>query len=793
MAKQLSNKIEVPVIDQNGNEVDRPLELYNVPIAELFPNEPIVVIDWVAANDKRPDVETIKVPVPFDGQMYRGDLAWGSNVKMARTYGVTRDLLVEIGLLKEVERTIKTGRMLLGQGLYGGMVGKVTIKVVKEGIWFGGAMSADGQGAIRRSFAEAGYSGLDKIKLGRGKQSYQFWQRIPWSTALQAELKPRIDETLVDLASSNRWLMDHKDATWDEKRELVSIEAKMGLHPYVANALSRSSAEDIFRVATTVDVPCQVRVAVATDRVGKIAMTGKGAVCRYPIDSFGSIQSSNTNSKVAKSEEERISKLEVIQYTVSTMDMMANGTFVVVDDEDMPEGVDIVMCVKDIKMGSRRHGRRTVDGVVAFTQWFDKGCGIGLSPEWAKDNMGADFDGDLIFKYMLKQFPELYRVIAALPEQKTPKLDKSHTYISKNDRRAEMAVNSMCNIVGWATNLMSSTFAVADRERAARLLGYTSEARMDWTLNRLVKIGTDGFKTMAWDREKTEKALVFLQKNIQTALSKVAPWTHWKRSNWAFRRGIPEFFRKGMAMGVERRNSIPSFFDGTVAQICRITLPNLGSMLETPIEQKPLSAFRHWAMEVEDHLAGQAHELQMEYNGRVHRVNFQNTENVRTFRKWWQGRLNEWAKAEGISREMAASAMWREAHNTRSDEASGASVFIGFPEQSKWIVSEKPGWNKDKTETTLVGLHYVFDHPVEHLTADVEVREFKQIIKNKTVIRKIVCVHGVKGKKAPRAPYPADLLGMVERHAIQPEKGRYIAQIAASGHGKAWHCKLTSI
>ena len=789
--EKLDNELTVPIIDQNGVTVGDPLNLRNVPIVELYPNEPVCVIDWIVADSQRPDEDEIRVPVPYNGQMLFGLYAWGSAVKRGQTIGLVRDVLVQDGPLTEVERAIKAGRMLLGQGIYGGLKGTFTIDVLAEGVKVGSNWTADGQGMIRRSVALAGYNGADKIRLGRGKQSYQMWQRLPWSAELQAELKPIIDETLHDLAISHKWLRDHKDATWDEKKALTDLDPeRMILHPYIAGAISRASGEDMFRVATTVDIPTSVRIAVATHAVKRAAVVGRHTLVRYPVDANGSIQAVEG---YAEKEAARIAELEVIQHCLASKKAMANGTLIVVDDDEMPEGVDIVLCVDDIKMGSKAHGRREVEGVLAFNQWFDAGSAMGVNPEWARERMGLDYDGDLVFDYAMTEFPKTYAAVEALPPQETPKLMKSHHRIKTNDRRAVMAVNSMCNIVGFATNMMSSTFAVADRIGLAKEMGYRSLEELDYHLNRLIKIGTDGFKTMEWDREKTQKQLVFLQKAIRLALSRSAPWTRWKRSEWAFRRGVPEFYAEDNKPGdkITAMNWVPSFFDGTVAQICRLTLPSLKAILGVPIEQKPLSAYRNWALPVDEFNLAVAHEMQMRYNGRAKRTNWQDPNEVKKFRMWWQDELRNWTETMELTN-LEASALWREAHSAKSDEASGASVFIGFPEECRWIIREKPGKNKPDTETLVLGLQYVFDQEPEHLTCEVEVREFEQVKNGKRLIRKVVCGN-VPGKKDAREPYPADLIGMVEVKADQPELGKYIAVLTASGHGKSWHCKLMPV
>jgi hypothetical protein len=768
---KLSNEVQLSVVTPAGEKLDT-RTLHNVALPELFPNEPVVIIDWVA-NGQAPTEEELKVPVLAEGQTFYGWYGWGSAVKRGQTLGLTHDLLAQDAvLLKTAERAQKTSRMLLGQGLYGGLKGTFNVMVVKRGTIVNGHPVDDGHGLIRRELAERGDSGLEKITLGKARQSYTFWQRIPWSDDLEAELKPIIDDTLVDAANPANWLY-RKGAQWDERKALADLDESMIEHPYIAQALSRSSAEDFARVATTVDVPATVRVAVPTT-AGRAVVDGRCVLVRYPVDSNGSLQAVDEDPD--QDDVERIAKMEVIQHTVASKDLMANGCFGVVDE--LPEGVDLVLCVDDIKMGDRDVGIRMVEGVVTFNQWYAPGCAVGVNSKWAKVRMGLDYDGDLVFVYDCSELPVLWQAVSDLTPGKTPKLEKTK---SRLDARPKMIVNSMKNLVGFASNVASTTFAVADRDKLARDLGYKSESSLNAALNWFIKVGTDGFKTMV-DLGKVEQQLNILQSNLQRVLGKSVPWTKWP-NEWAFRRGVPAFYKEGMDEN-EAKNAVPAFFDGTIAQICRLTLPSMKAALEVRglITVKPLSSFRDWAPRVSKDVAGQAHELQMEFNARVRRVNFTDGEDILAFRRWWQDKLAAWTE---LPRETVCAAMWREAHNSRSEDASAASVFIGFPALVKWIISDKPGLDEDGTDTLLVGLNYVFDEPVTRITVPVQVREFEQEKGRKRVVRKIVC-GDVPGKKAPRAPYPEDLIGMVELRAQQPEVGEYVAHIVKAGHGKAW-------
>jgi hypothetical protein len=302
--------------------------------------------------------------------------------------------------------------------------------------------------------------------------------------------------------------------------------------------------------------------------------SGRHVIYRYPIDNWGSIQAVNVR---ANKEAERITNLEVVQYTLASKEFFAKGCLGIVDN--LP--YDIILCSDDIKM---------VSGVLAFTQWFDKGSAIGVNAKWAKDPMGLDHDGDLVVLVDCGAFPKLWEAVSHFPKAETPKLVKTKSPIGKEEKRPEMIRKSMMNLVGYASNLMTETFMVTDREWLAQQLGFKSEASMDERLNYFVKVGTDGFKTNV-DQEPVRKHMGILQQKMLKMFGVMAPRTSWP-NDWAFTRGIPE-------VDGEDKEAIKPFMTGTIPQIARLTLPNLKAVLETPIKVGPLTAFRMWARPVD--------------------------------------------------------------------------------------------------------------------------------------------------------------------------------------------------
>lgn len=785
---KVENVLRIHTYTPDGEQVEDARELSNVPMAELFPNEPVCLIDWLIKG-QIPSRAELEAPVLAEGCEFIGHYGWGSAVKRGQTIGLTRDLLAEVGLLRDATRGIMTGRMLLNQGTFGGLKGTFRIQVVDRGTVIAGNPVDDGHSLLRRDLAELGYDAdTPKIVLGKAKQSYSFWQRIPWSMELQQELLPIIQETIAEASDPGNWDFDYGPA-WEEKQALIQLDERMQQHPYVAPAFLKVMADYLARAATTVDVPTEVRVAVPT--TSPIAtVVGPHALTRYPVDSNGSTQAVEP-SALDGQEFLRVSQLEVVQYTVASKQLMAKGCFGVVDE--LPDGVDLVLCLDDIKMtvealDGLKHGDIVeLEAVIPFHQWFAAGCAIGINSEWAKDSMGLDFDGDMVFVMPLHEFPMLLKAIRGRIPGNTPKLEKVPQAL---DKRVAMIRNSMANLVGLASNVAAGTFAVHDRRLLASQLGFAGEAALNDKLNWYIKVGTDGFKTMI-NQPLVEMEILALQGNLMRVLKKGAVWTRWP-NEWAFRREVPKFQYEGMSKA-EARRAVPIHFDGTIPMILRLTLPDMQRALQIkggPIDMLPLSTFRGWAGPVPEHLLDGAHRLQLEFNARVTRVNFTWADDVIRFKKVWAHLIQDWMVAEHIGAEMACAALWREAHSTRSDSASAASVFMAFPELCKAIVEHKPGLQCAKQETVLVGLGYVFDEAPTHLVAEVEIREFRQERANKTLIRRIA-VGNVPGKKDAKAPYPAGLIGMVEVHANQPELGTYVATITKAGHGNAWHCKLS--
>jgi hypothetical protein len=107
----------------------------------------------------------------------------------------------------------------------------------------------------------------------------------------------------------------------------------------------------------------------------------------------------------------------------------------------------------------------------------------------------------------------------------------------------------------------------------------------------------------------------------------------------------------------EDKEAIKPFMTGTVAQICRLTLPNLKAVLETPIKVRPLMAFHMWALPVEGVQYECAKVLQEWYNARSQRVNWSDSDAVGKFKTLFVQEAKTWMEREGLDERAAASAL----------------------------------------------------------------------------------------------------------------------------------------
>lgn len=823
MYNRLNNKMIVPVVDRYGYHVDD-REITNAPLPELWPDEKAVFIQWTAGNDK-PEAADLRNPIVYQGVTYYGAYAWGSAVKRGQTIGLTRDFVYEEGPVKMVEDGQRVQRWLFNAGIFGGLkANELTIgirpphKIKDDGtVWY--SMTAagpveDGFGYMRRSVYEK-FCRDQVISLGTMRDNWTFWQRIPWEL-VQEEMMPIILDDMEE-ASRPEKMMRSAPHSYEQKKKLVDITRDMYDHPFVANALNRNAQSYFARLCSSVNLHGDYRLCVPTT-VPTICWpghSGKIILDRSPIDSNGSLQAVEVETDPA--EEERLSKMMVVQYTIASRQIMLKGCLGVVDDDLLD--YDIVVCSEDIKMvtsgvGDNALGTLTSvrnrqeltlsDVVIPFLAAWDSASLVGINAAWAKYLMGLDHDGDAIRLAEANELPKLWQAIHDLPAGKTPKLPKTHRKISEADLRAEMIIKSMANLVGMATNVAGGTFMTTDRDFLAAQLGFKTVESMDARLNYFIKVGTDGFKTDV-DQDAVAKECAIIQNSMRRMYGHTAPWTGWDGHTWAFSRGIPpiilaiikqdetmvvyddldgnECVWQGAAANHtryivfgeseprqlgdnEKQCGIYPFMTGTIAQIARVAIRFLDPHWSQTIAIRPLTAFRTWAPEYPD-MKEDAEEVQFWFNTRVGRVNWTDPKDIAEFKLAYQERLNHW---QGDKWDKAC-ALWHVAHSSRGAEATAASVFLGFPDECERIVRERPG-GKVK-EVTLTGLGYQLPRFTAGELRGIRVEDVETMKGAKKIIRRAICGQ-VQGQVAPRDPsYPRDLIAFVAANTDQPEVGIY--------------------
>jgi len=783
--KPLKNKQVATVVDKNGRFVEE-IEIRNAPVMELYPQEKFILIQWMGEGDSnRPTEAELAAPVEYNGQKYYGAFGWGSAVKRGQTIGLTHDFPNTDGPVKLVEDGQRVGRWLLGQGIFGGFTAeKLTIGVVQPGTVTRMGPVEDGFGYIKKSLLSR-FARKERIHLGGARDNYSFFQRIPWTDDVAAELAPIIHESLIDASDPARmlWASPH---SFEQKKELYDLDNGMIEHPYIAASLNRSSQDYYARLASSVSLRGQYRTAVPTT-AGTVCWPGnygKAVIDRSPIDSNGSIQAIQTQKN--PKEEKRILAMEVVQVSISSKDFSSKGCLGAVDDRLMD--YDIVVCSEDIKMvaGDLKALRKSAEieltnVVVPFIQVWDGKSLVGVNASWAKNRMGLDHDGDAIRLVDCNDKPALWRAVSALEPGETPKLPKSKRPLKDGDFRANMIAKSMVNLVGFATNVAAGTFMVSDRDWLAKELGLKSEAALNNRVNFFIKVGTDGFKTSV-DQAAVSVEVAVMQANLVRMFGNTAPWTAWGKSAWAFKRGLPAIIEKVNKDGTylvegkekpvelsddELSSAVWPFMDGVIAQIARLALPALRPHWSETVSIRPLSAFRNWAAEPKKDLKDGAKEIQYFYNARVGRVNWTDPKEIQKFKNVLADRVEEWGQS-GLDRMKAAQALWWVSHSARSDEAGAACVFLAFPEECKKIVAEKPGLKAQPKaqEVILTGLNYQLPN-FKSGELKFEIADITTVKRGKKIIRRVLL--GKNEVQPKDRELPRNLIAFVAANCDQPE------------------------
>lgn len=803
-----AHKLVVPVIDRtgqscgftrDGNPIGR--TILNSAMSFLYPDEEVVFINWLwnQEQDYKLSEAELDEGVHYKGKLYWGKWGWGSSVKHGVTIGMRHDILKDSGLGKKSEHGQRVGRWLLPNAQYGAVTGNLKVLYVPKGQLFNGLPIEDGNAYMTQALAAV----LEKSRELSGgakrlaapneaNDSHGFTQRVRWTPEVEAETLPYLKEALdnMDAARHGDMLPVHQTASLADRYALCEIDKDMVKHPFVANSLRRSAKAQAVQLATSIPTKSHVYVAVPTT-LSQASAWGKHILTRYPIDSWAGMKALDLDAQGAAEpvdeEIERISKMGVAQYTLASHTIFDKGMAGIVEDS-LLDGYDMVICAENIKMGGMRRLAKgnqrfeiELDGVyLGLVMRYEIGKAFGVNTAmW--EIMGGDFDGDNVIVTDCESRPALWWEVSQNPYQESHKLEKTSHWWAEGDKRPEMIVRSTLNLVGFVTNVMAHSFAMRDRATLLSAIGMPSEEITDIKLSKLIKIGTDLYKVLGIDVKEVWKEAAQLQSALIKALGRGVPWVSWANSDEAFVHSIPEIW-DGPAPK-DRKNkqyviSLPSAFDGTVATIAKLMLPQLQGFLKARIEAKPLVAYRRWAPNPGKELEDSIKPLTTKFSFRVVTVNFSDEEDVLAFKAWWNGEVNTWMAEHHIDRTQAAYAMWWSTHSSQSANASAAAVFYAFPDEVELIVRNKPGRIKASAVRTIaLGLNPL----VEQATDQVEVEEIVTPMGKRDILRK-----AIRPKDKALLAEGKELLYIPVKDVEQPECGSYQAFFTKKSAGSWW-------
>lgn len=789
------NSITVPIISPLGEYIDERVYM-NTPFSELYPGDKLTTIKWLFENQKKPtarrvDNERFAITdlVSYGGNDYCGAWASGSANKKGETFGLTHDIGWESGMMRYVEDVMRFQRWLLAQGYFGFNRRKYRIKLLPEKTMTKWGQVADGFGY----FARPPVNNRTPIKLGRSKGSYTFWQRIPYSNILWDEIKPLIDNRIMNISGSVAAMLTSGNSL-DQKAKLVDINPEMVEHPFVALAIQDAWGEYLERVSTTAPVGTVYRLAVPADPSIEFVESGDAAgskivITRYPVDSYSSIQAVETNYS------ERIADMEAIQYSLSAYDVFFKGCAAIIDEPDL-DGYDAILCNKDLKMAYPNlsaiqfDGDWSGDACLSITQRYQKGSCIGVNVDWFATKFGGDTDGDGAEITFCNGLPALYDAVKSLPEAVSPKLPKVKRLLKQGDYRPEFIEMSMQNLVGFASNVTSQVLAKANQESQALLLGFDNASHLHEKLNYAIKMGTDGLKTNI-DPSFVVAMLTSVQAKLSQDEINPAPWTQWGNAdNDSFIHSIPKVFDSLIVKDMkyygingaeeeelsdeEFNNAVSKeYHTGMIGIIASYVLPAIKDMLGEAGKHQPLSYFRRWGLQRQE-LIPIAKEIRDWWNIHQSRTNWADPKDILSFKSRFTDKVNEIVEREQCDRWELANTLWVISHSARGLDNQAACVFFAFPEECESIILLRPG-DTPEIETVITGLSYQLP---TYLAGEIEVDVVDvDIPKNgKHVIRKAL-VAKVAGQKQPQSPYPKDMIALVAFTAPQPPVGKYVANI----------------
>lgn len=758
--------------------------IWNPPFAWLHPDkiDDVIVLDWepvwdehnkqlkrefarmkaeggkpkgFAAELKRRCLESINTPVVFHGRKFLPQ-GWGSGAKDKQTLGFAHNYPKTDGLVTVVEDLVRVARAWFPNGMYGGGVVKARVLLAPHGQLVGDHMVADGCGLITKElFDELSNKQFSAIELSDGQQNYQIWQRFEWTAEFEKEFDKSMEMFIDHVKNYPATMAAVYGEVGEFKRALLAADPAMIHHPLYSAQFLRKPAEILNTVGTTMYVPGEIAVAApANYDFFVIQQKGKKfLIVRWPVDAPSNVQAVEVKlTELYKAERARMKSIHgMIQHTTTNAEITAKGCSLIVDRQSADW--DFCLCVEDIKVVKGVHNiekwREENSGKVvelefflSITQYYDKKS-IFFAPIGRWKKMGGDMDGDMGFIMCVDHLKEVFRQALKWKDQiNSYKIPKSRT----NDfsMAGEYLYRSWLNGVGFAVNLQNSTFfrqpgrrleiVYAVLRKVPRAFDFLEGREptvedLDYITNRLVKMFTDVFKTMAVDFEEEDKFMRAIQFAVTSLSGGTPAWELWRRSDVAFRTMVPGFRSELSEEYLERAKKDaeirrePEYRihisdecrEATIARIYEKMRPwvtqqynrlkALGTYdLVEAFKVAPLSDYVNWAPPVSDYQLLLAKEMIDAFVVLQTSVDWSRAESVQRLKDAARAMGDILARdAFGGNRRYCGYALWRASHHSRSNRAGASGVFTMMPEEALYIVRNKPGLFEGKSERLMLG------------------------------------------------------------------------------------------
>jgi len=799
---KLETFMAIDVVDGQGKPVfvanEAQKRIVKAPAwAAFMPNERIYVVDLSNLPDNKATTAFFQRTMTINGKPYKLCRMWGSGVKDKRLFAVPEAFhpYTHMGWKAFARDGYRGGRALMSNAIYGAGVGNLRLEFRARG-WRLGQTDHyihDGCGVISRSYAEKiRFEGQPPIRLGTMNPSFQHAQVFSWEEN-KGWIVPFVQANLHKLESDAAEFA--KLAMCDEEAKLEMLEAEELLlqHPYFTLTLTRKARELAARLTTTIPFRSDYRIAVPGPMV---SVTGLNMLHRFPITMNGNIRVvDNGNDPEAVRLSKVVAEWQVVQHTITVPGRMTlKGDLVIVDDRDMPKGVDVIACVDDAKIMAE--GVAIEDGMrydfdnayVGFVSWWDKGSAI-MMPYDLISKMQGDYDGDGIARTTITQ--EIADYINNLPDQPVAKLSKNNKPLS-DEACADMIRRSWLSakLVGLGSNL-KTTYAglwskMQDRALASFKFGVVDPDAFEKLVGLIIAYGTDGFKADD-DVEKMLEAYNALQTQWGEKMFGVTKWKH-DENVWA------KVYPK--VNGKHPWDVDMHMFQGTVAQIFALTVDRVTQMIKARghTASRSPAEFLDWAP-VQQDLTEWAIDKVNKYNEVARRVNPTTQMGRESLAAWCVTAREKWAKEKpNHTRMQMACAIWRAAHTKSNSNMSTSAAFVLYPEEAKVIVTTKPGITdlRKQSDGVVIGLARSVGSSMAARYENIPVRLVRvEYQSGKAVVQRVAMVAlDWDGPLAKDANLPENTLGVFTPERKEPPLGEYVVTLERIGEERAYAAHL---